>query len=187
MAHINSFIRIPLLALRQSIRPLPRIGILDRDCVHMRVWPNDIDFNFHLNNSRFLTFMDYGRMHMLAATGVLTIALRRRWTPLIGSVDIVYRRSLPVFTAFTLTTQTVGWDEMWLYMEQTITFAGDLSSVAWVKALFREGNRNVRPQSIVDMTQPGLASPPLSESLVKWNELTREKIQKAERESFSPG
>ncbi len=83
MAHINSFVRIPLLAIRERIRPLPRIGVLDEDSVKMRVWPNDIDFNFHLNNSRYLTCMDYGRIHMLAATGILAIVVRnrggRRW------------------------------------------------------------------------------------------------------------
>ena len=176
MAHINSFVRIPLLALRQHIRPLPRIGVLDEDRVHMRVWPNDIDFNFHLNNSRFLTCMDYGRIHMLAAAGILGIALKRRWTPLVGSVDIVYRRSLPLWTTFSLGTRTLCWDERWFYMEQTITFAGGVASVAWVKSLFRDGETNVPPQSIVEMVQPRVASPPVSELLMKWNELTREKL-----------
>ena len=94
MAHINSFVRIPLLAIRQRIRPLKRIGLLDEDRVRMRVWPNDIDFNLHLNNSRFLSCMDYGRMHMIAAMGILDLLVRERWTPLVGSVFITYRRSL---------------------------------------------------------------------------------------------
>ena len=101
VAHINSFVRIPLLAIRERIRPLPRIGVLDEDSVKMRVWPNDIDFNFHLNNSRYLTCMDYGRIHMLAATGILGIVVRNRWTPLVGSIDIVYRRSLALWAPFT--------------------------------------------------------------------------------------
>lgn len=176
VAHINSFVRIPLLALRQRFRPLPRIGLLDEDRVAMRVWPNDIDFNFHLNNSRYLTCMDYGRIHFLAVAGILDIMVRRRWTPLVGSVDIVYRRSLPLWTPFTLTTRTLCWDDRWFYMEQTTRFADGLASVAWVKALFQESGRNIPPQSIADMAQPGLASPAVPESMREWNELTREKL-----------
>ena len=176
MAHINSFVRIPLLALRQRFQPLPRIGVLDEDRVKMRVWPNDIDFNFHLNNSRYLTCMDYGRIHMLAATGILGNVVRRRWTPLVGSIDIVYRRSLPLWAQFTLATRTLCWDEKWFYSEQTIRSREGLASTAWVKALFQDRGKNIAPQAIVDMVQPGLTSPEVSESMEAWNKLTREKL-----------
>jgi acyl-CoA thioesterase FadM len=178
VAHINSFVRIPLLAIRERIRPLPRIGLLDEDLVKMRVWPNDIDFNFHLNNSRYLTCMDYGRIRMLARAGILGIAVRSRWTPLVGSIDIVYRRSLAVWAPFTLTTRNLCWDERWFYMEQTTRSSEGLASTAWVKALFQDRGKNVPPQVIVDMVQPRLVSPAFSESMLKWNELTREKLNK---------
>ena len=177
VAHINSFVRLPLLAIRQRLRPLKRIGVLDEDTVSLRVWPNDIDFNFHLNNSRFLTCMDYGRIHMLARTGILDNVLHRRWTPLVGSIDIVYRRSLPLWMPFSLTTRTVCWDEKWFYSEQVIRSREGLTSTAWVKALFQERGKNVPPQTVVDIVQPGLESPPVSESLMRWNELTREKLR----------
>ena len=151
--------------------------MLDEDCVTMRVWPNDIDFNFHLNNSRYLTCMDYGRIHMLAATGILGIVVRRRWTPLVGSIDIVYRRSLALWAPFTMTTRNLCWDERWFYMEQTTRSLEGLASTAWVKALFQDGGKNVPPQAIVGMVQPGMISPAVSESMLKWNELTREKLQ----------
>jgi acyl-CoA thioesterase FadM len=177
VAYINSFVRIPLLAVRQRLMPLPRIGVLDEDSVDMRVWPNDIDFNFHLNNSRYLTYMDYGRIRMLAASGILGNVVRRRWTPLVGSIDIVYRRSLPLWTPFTMTTRNLCWDDRWFYMEQMLHFSGGLASRAWVKALFQERGKNVPPQVVVDMVQPGLESPPLVESMARWNRLTREKLQ----------
>ena len=141
----------------------------------MRVWPNDIDFNFHLNNSRFLTCMDYGRIHMLAAVGILDNVIRHRWTPLVGSIDIVYRRSLPLWSKFTLTTRTLCWDEKWFYTEQVIRSPvirsrEGLASTAWVKGLFQERCRNVPPQVVVDMAQPGVTSPLVSNSMMAWNE-----------------
>ena len=32
-----------------------RLQMLDTSAVHMRVWPNDLDINFHVNNGRYLT------------------------------------------------------------------------------------------------------------------------------------
>ena len=176
MAHINSFVRIPLLAVRQRIRPLPRIGVLDEDVIRMRVWPNDIDFNFHLNNSRYLSCMDYARIHMLAANGILTHALQERWIPLVGSVDVTYRRSLDLFAAFELRSRTLCWDEKWIYMVQSFHSKSGLAAVAWVKALFRNKQGNIPPQSIVDLVAPGFASPPVSESIKQWNEITKQRL-----------
>src|SRR5215469_15742718 len=72
LSHIISFIRIPALAIRQHIHPRPRLGVLDEDRLEMRVWPNGIDFNFHMNNAHYLSLMDFGRMHLLARTNVLS-------------------------------------------------------------------------------------------------------------------
>jgi acyl-CoA thioesterase FadM len=176
MAHINSFVRIPLLALRTHIRPLPRIGILDEDRILMRVWPNDIDFNFHLNNSRYLSCMDYGRIHMMAANGILKHAMKGRWIPLVGSVDITYRRSLDLWAAFELRTRTLCWDEKWVYMEQSFHSKAGLAAIARVKGLFRNQQGNIPPQAIVDLVAPGTVSPPISEAIVQWNEITKQRL-----------
>jgi acyl-CoA thioesterase FadM len=185
MSHYNSFVRIPALAIRQKIHPLPRLGIFDEDLLNLRVWPQDIDFNLHLNNARYLSFMDYGRIHLSAATGILTHVLKERWMPLVGSLSITYRRSLALFAPFTLTTRTLCWDEKWVYMEQVFRSRvsppqEDLVAIAWVKGLFRGADGNVPPQRIVDLIAPGTVSPPVPDSLEQWNSLTREKLQSSE-------
>jgi acyl-CoA thioesterase FadM len=180
MSQINSFIRVPALVIRQKIRPLPRIGIFQEDMVRMRVWPQDIDFNFHLNNSRYLLAMDYGRIHLLAAMGILEPALRQRWMPLVGSVSITYRRSLALFARFELTTRMLCWDEKWFYIEQIFRSTQGLAAIAWVKGLFRAKDGNVPPQRMVDLVAPGAASPAVPESLMQWNALTKEKLAAGE-------
>jgi acyl-CoA thioesterase FadM len=182
MSHYNSFVRIPALAVRQRIRPLPRIGVFDEDVLRLRVWPQDIDFNLHLNNARYLSFMDYGRIHLSAATGILTPVLRERWIPLVGSLSITYRRSLGLFAPFTLTTRTLCWDEKWVYMEQVFRSQEGLAAIAWVKGLFRGRDSNVPPQRIVDMIAPGTVSRPVPEALQQWNDLTKWKLQSQDLE-----
>jgi acyl-CoA thioesterase FadM len=177
LSHLINFVRIPALALRQHILPLPRLGVLDEDTLRLRVWPNDIDLNLHLNNARYLGMMDYGRTHLLARTGLLSHIIRSRLTPLIGAVWITYRRSLPVFARFTLASRLVCWDERWFYMEQTFTCREGLAAVGWVKAVLRDARGNLAPQQVIETIAPGAISPSLPESIATWNELTREKLQ----------
>ncbi len=120
MSHFISFVRIPALAIRQHVRPLPPLGVLDEDRIRMRVWPHDIDLNLHMNNARYLSVMDYARMHLLARSRLLDHIVRSRWQPLVGAVWMTYRRSLPLFSAFTIASRLVCWDDRWFYIEQTI-------------------------------------------------------------------
>jgi acyl-CoA thioesterase FadM len=145
--------------------------------LRLRVWPQDIDFNLHLNNARYLSFMDYGRIHLSAATGILTLVLKERWMPLVGSLSITYRRPLALFAPFTLATRTLCWDEKWVYMEQIFRAREGLVAIAWVKGLFRAPDGNVPPQHIVDIIAPGTISPPVPEAIEQWNSLSKEKLQ----------
>ena len=178
MAHVNSFLRIPGIVLRHKLRPLPRIGLLAPDTVRMRVWPTDIDINLHLNNSRYLSYMDYGRVHLTAAIGLLETAIEQRWAALVGSVAITYRRPVGLWKPFTLTTRLLCWDEKWFYMEQMFHSSDGLAAVAWVKGLFRGSDGNVPPQQIVDMFSPNQLSPPMLASIVHWNDISYEQLHR---------
>jgi acyl-CoA thioesterase FadM len=177
VSHFISFVRIPALALRQHLWPLKRIGMLDEDCVRMRVMPNDIDFNLHLNNARYLSLMDFGRMRLLARAGLLDQIVRSRWMPLVGAVWVTYRRSLALFAAFSLTSRLVCWDDRWFYIEQTFTGADGLAAVGWVKGALRDAQGTVAPQKVIERVAPGIVSPAMPEAITAWNELTREKLQ----------
>jgi len=176
LSHLISFVRIPALAIRQHIAPLPPLGVLDDDCVRLRVWPNDIDLNLHLNNARYLSLMDYGRMHLLARTRLLDHIIRSRWTPLVGAVWMTYRRSLPLFAPFTLTSRLVCWDDRWFYIEQKFAGEQGLAAIGWVKGMLRDKRGAINPQDPLSRVAPGIASPPIPESIAQWNELTREKL-----------
>lgn len=176
MSQLISFVRIPALAIRQHIRPLAPLGVLDEDRLRMRVWPNDIDLNMHLNNARYLSIMDYGRAHLLARTKLLEHMLHARWQPLVGAAWVTYRRSLALFALFELTSRLVCWDDRWFYMEQTFTGSKGLAAVGWVKGMLRDPRGTVDPQLVLERVAPGVVSPPMPESIAAWNELTREKL-----------
>jgi acyl-CoA thioesterase FadM len=176
LSHLISFVRIPALAIRQHLRPLPPLGVLDEDCVSMRVWPNDIDLNLHLNNARYLSLMDYGRTHLLARTRLLDHIIRSRWQPMVGAAWVTYRRSLPMISAFRMTSRLICWDDRWFYLEQTFTGRRGLAAVGWIKGILRDSDGTVDPQRVIAGVAPGLVSPPMPDAIAGWNELTREKL-----------
>jgi len=66
---VNLYLRLlRLLLLLPFVR---RRSLLDAGRIAFRVWPNDCDINLHLNNGRYLTFMDLGRLQLLAQIGLL--------------------------------------------------------------------------------------------------------------------
>ena len=177
MSHFISFVRIPALALREHLRPLPRLGILDEDTLRLRVLPNDIDINLHMNNARYLSLMDYARTHLLARTRLLEHIIQSRWQPMVGATWVTYRRSLPLFARFTITSRMICWDERWFYIEQTFSGKQGLAALGWIKGVLRNKQGIVDPQSVIESVAPGTLSPPMPEAIANWNELTREKLQ----------
>jgi acyl-CoA thioesterase FadM len=175
-----SFVRIPTLVLRQLLKPLPALGILDQDSIPMRVWPQDIDLNLHMNNARYLSVMDYARIHLLARTKLLEHMVGARWRPVVGAVWITYRRSLPLLAAFSVNSRLLCWDQRWFYIEQTFTCREGLAARGWVKGMLREGRNSLDPQQVVGRVAPGAASPPMPQAITQWNELTREQLQAEE-------
>ena len=177
MAHYNSFIRIPLLIARNAVAPLPPLQPLATDTISLRVWPNDIDFNLHLNNARYLSVMDYGRIRLLARAGLLKPVIKARFAPVVGSVWITYRRSLPLWTRYRLATRLACWDERWFYMEQIFSSREGLVAAGWVKGALLKNSAIVPPQQIMEMAHPGIQTPPIPEALLTFNALTRDKLQ----------
>ena len=45
----------------------------------MRVWPNDLDINGHMNNGRYLTIIDLMPVEYFVRTGFARVMLRQGW------------------------------------------------------------------------------------------------------------
>ena len=73
----RSLIVLFTVFFRRSLDPL------DESVLKFRVWPTDLDVNFHMNNGRYLTIMDLGRVDLMLRTGLGKMALNgsgRRWS-----------------------------------------------------------------------------------------------------------
>ncbi len=126
-----------------------RLGLLEVSVVPLIVLPGDLDIYGHMNNGRYLTLMDLGRMDLLFRTGMGKIAGKHRWGPLVGQVTIRYRKSLKLFQPFEIHTRITGWDEKWFYIEQTFRRGRRELASASVQGLFRGPDGNVKPESVL--------------------------------------
>ncbi|MBI3045315.1 MAG: thioesterase family protein [Betaproteobacteria bacterium] len=144
---MNLYLRLFLLLFR--LIGLPRTGPLEESRVAFRVLPNDCDVNLHMNNGRYLSFMDLGRVHLVAQIGLLPVILRRQWRAALGAAEINFIRALAPFQKFELVTRLVTWDDKYAYMEQRFESGGVLCAHAIVKGLFLDARGKVSNSTVV--------------------------------------
>ncbi len=120
----------------------PKIAdILAPSLLKLRVLPNDLDFNMHMNNGRYLTVMDLGRLDLILRSGLFKIMVRQKSVPILASAKIRYRLSLDPFQSYTLHTRILGWDDKWFFIEQRFLMGsgpkqGEVAAIALVKGCF---------------------------------------------------
>lgn len=170
---MNLYLR--LLWLLWRLRSVARRGLFEPSRVPFRVLPNDCDLNLHLNNGRYLSFMDLGRLHLTVQAGLMPHARRNRWLPVLAAAEITFIRSLAPFERFELVTRLITWDEKYVYLEQTFESNGKLCAHAFVKALFLFRGGRVPNAEIVGAIGYDGAPPPMPDALKHWADLTAAK------------
>jgi acyl-CoA thioesterase FadM len=160
---IFRLIRVLLAALRRA--PL---GLLEESVVHFRVWPNDLDFNLHMNNGRYLTLMDLGRIDLMARQGVVKLLWRNHWQPVVAAQTMVYRRALKPFQRYSLHSRVVCWDDKFVYLEQRFQTGDQLAASAIVKAAVRGAGRTLRPRELLKAVGRDGRSPPMPPAIKAW-------------------
>ncbi len=161
---------VRLVAVLLGLLVRGRLGPLDESVVTFRVWPNDLDLNGHMNNGRYLTLMDLGRVDLMGRIGVARTAITRRWRPVVGSATIRFRRSLRPFERYTLKSRVVCWDEKWFFIEQRFERGGTVVAVGLVKGLMRGPAGNVPTAEVLRAIDVTLASPDMPPAIRLWQQ-----------------
>jgi len=165
---MNLLLRLIWVLIRAPFRR--KLHPLSESVLQMRVMPNDLDLNMHMNNGRYLSLMDLGRVDLLLRSGVLGAMLKLQWQPLVGAVNIRYRLSLLPFAKYRLHTKIVAWDEKWIYIEQRFEQKNRLIARGHIKALFRSPQGNVKPEEVFGLLKMNIDPPAIPERVRKWIE-----------------
>ena len=168
---MNLWFRLIWTVLRALRGPRVRPG--DTVELELRVWPNDLDLNGHMNNGRYLTIVDLALTTVFIRSGFARLCMQRDWRPMGGGTVVYFRRGLTVFERFTLRFSIVAWDEFWTYSRFEFVRAGEMCATGFAKgaAVGRRGlvpNRDVYP--VLGHEEP---SPPFPEDLKAWIEADR--------------
>jgi acyl-CoA thioesterase FadM len=176
-----NLVRLLAIALASLMRP--RRGVLETSVIRPRVWPNDLDLNLHMNNGRYLSLMDLGRVDLMFHGGV-GLWLKRGRQPLVAASFCRHFKPLGLFQSFELHTRVVGWDAKWVYFEQRFMRRGTLHALGAIKALVADPGRLVPTQEfLADQLLDGVEAPALPDWVRDWLKAERAAIDalKAER------
>jgi len=136
---VNLYFRLFLLQVRVRLRPrrdTRRSSLWDQVRTPFRVVPTDLDPLRHVNNGKYLSMLDLGRMDLMLRSGFWSALSEHGWYPVVSAQTITYKRSLTLGQRFELVTRVLGADERAVYLEQTFVRRGGVVARAVVQARF---------------------------------------------------
>ncbi|OQR81250.1 hypothetical protein ACHHYP_16610 [Achlya hypogyna] len=140
--------------VRRSVnKPAPGC-LMDRPSIwKTRIGFIDTDLNVHLNNASYLTQMELAIWYAVAHTGILHRVLAKRWYFLIGSQAIRYRHQIPPLRPIEVHTQTIYWDDTWVYLQARFVCpaSGKLYAEGLSRITLRHGRDTVHPHNMFDV------------------------------------
>jgi acyl-CoA thioesterase FadM len=145
------------------------VSILESSALTMIVMPNDLDFNGHVNNGRFLTLADVGRMDFVLRSGAAKTAVRMRALPIVGDSLAKFRRDLKLFERFEIQTRLLGWDDKWTFMEHRFLRHGRVLGVVVIRGLFKGPQGPIAPATFLAAMSMTVQPPALPDWILDWN------------------
>ncbi|WP_227589896.1 thioesterase family protein [Demequina pelophila] len=134
--------RVLWVRLTAALRP--RLGLWDTAVTPFRVHATDLDVYAHMNNGRYLSILDLGRLDLMVRSGLWQRLKQAGWYPVVAGQTITYRRSLELGQRYDVHTAVVGFDDRWCYLEQQFRVDDAVHAHAVIRARFlRRGGGTV--------------------------------------------
>jgi acyl-CoA thioesterase FadM len=171
-----------LIRVGLSLIAASRVDPRSTTRISMRVWPNDLDINFHVNNGRYLALADIGRIHWFVRSGTLGVARRHNTFPVVGDAIAKFRRDLKAFQAFEIHTRLIGWDQKWGFIEHRFVRNHRVIGVVAVRGMFKGPDGPLDPGVLVAGLGAGMAPSPQLPEWANYFQRSSELLSEALRE-----
>ncbi len=149
-------------------RSAPRLDPRAEFRIKLKIYPNDLDTNLHVNNGRYLTLFDIGRFDLVMRSGLWPVMRKNKWYPVLSGAAVRFKASLNAFETVDLTTRIVYWDEKWIYIEHRLEKGGRVAAKGMVKGIFRGPDGNVPVARLLEGMGVSGEAPPEPESVRRW-------------------
>lgn len=103
------WLRLARMVATAKSRGRYRMG--DESRLTFRCLPTDIDTNLHLNNARYMMLADVGRIDIFVRAGLIGLARRHGWAPMMGGLQAVYLREIRLWTRFDVVSTVETWED----------------------------------------------------------------------------
>ncbi|AHC16674.1 thioesterase family protein [Salinispira pacifica] len=148
---MNLYFRLIRIWLKFSFAK--KQGIYTPCVTRFRAYLRDIDFNLHVNNARYLSFMDLSRLDFLGKVGLLKLVFKHRLNPIVAAIDIKFIKEIKPFEAIEIVTQLDHFDHKYFYLTQTFQGKHDRPfAVAKVRGIFVTAKGKVPPEEVIRLS-----------------------------------
>jgi len=158
--------------LQKNFQQKPFMSVVKRK---FRVGFADIDFNMHINNARYMVFMERARWDHPVQTNTWDIMFKEKLNFIVAGIEMGYIRELRFGKAFEVETRYLGWDEKYLYLEQRFVADGKIHAYGLVKAVFLQKGKLADPSNVASLLEIETAPDALPEHMELWKSLAAAK------------
>lgn len=116
----------------------------------VRVGFSDLDLNGHLTNSRYLAFMDLGRLELIRTLDLIKPMLKKGWMPVLSTVNCSFIKEIPRGSLVDLRTSIVGFNKKYWFIRQQFYVNDKLYAQALCRGLFTSKKGNVCPFEVIN-------------------------------------
>lgn len=166
-----------LMAMTVKSKGRPALGIDEVARTPFVVLPTDIDLLGHMNNGRYLSYMDLARVDMTNRTGMSAVLDKAGIYAVVGQSTMVYRRSLDLWQRFEIETAVQGADERAIYLQQRFVVGGEVHARGVVQGRFIErgvGTATIaRVTEVLEVAGISVEMPELDQRVHDWAEMNR--------------
>lgn len=150
-----------LIGVGTRLMAASQVDLFATTRICLRVWPNDLDVNLHVNNGRYLALADLGRIDWFVRAGLMALARRQKAFPVVGDAIAKFRRDLKLFQAFEIHTRLIGWDHKWGFIEHRFVRNGRVLGVVGIRGVFTGPDGAIEPGVFLSGLGRAEASPEL--------------------------
>jgi YbgC/YbaW family acyl-CoA thioester hydrolase len=157
---------------KKSVSDKPFTSAVSRG---FRVGLMDIDFNMHINNARYMVFMERARWDHPVQTNTWDVMLKEKLNFIVAGIEMGYIREIRFGKKFEVESRYLGWDEKYFYLEQRFIADGKIHAYGLVKAVFLQKGKKAEPGDVATLLGINPASDPLPEHIVLWKSMSNAK------------
>ena len=145
---MNLYLRLLLVLIRSFFKK----NITKEDMTNeitIMVLPNDLDFNFHMTNSRYFAVSDLASIDFFLRSKLASVMLKKKWQPVLYSHNLTFKKSLKVFQLCKIKMKVSHWDDKYFYNQFEFCRNGRTIAFGQSKAVIRSKQGVIKPVDVM--------------------------------------